>query len=81
MLLKKIILKKNAIVDLEKYVKDDVIFRRVVGKSPCFLEVNYGHPEFNDERCIFHERCPLKYTCSIINSKFPEGHSYIPTVL
>lgn len=80
MLLKKIKLKHNMVVDMDSFYKETIIFKRVLGASPCFEEENYGHPELNDKRCKYHNECPLKFTCSMINSPRYNNYSYIPSV-
>lgn len=80
MLLKKIKLRHNVVIDMDSFYKETIIFKRVSGASPCFEEENYGHPEFNDIRCKYYQECPLKYTCSIINTPRYNNYSYIPSV-
>lgn len=75
MLLKKIKLRRGVLVYNSR---KDIIFKRVRGSGICFLNwVNFGN---NDERCKFKSSCPIKFTCSMINTPKYNNYSYIPSV-
>lgn len=77
MLLKKIIIRRCVWI-LTTMTQKDIVFSRVVNYNLIQCDSRPNISDENDKRCKFNQNCPIKYTCSKVNSRGYQNYFYLP---
>lgn len=51
-------------------------FKRISGNNFCYKLLKKD--QVNNEKCMFKDYCPIKYSCSLVNIPEYMNYSYVP---